>query len=438
MARTGWQLAALVALGALTIGEFALYSTATLASPDRAAWDALLPAHVVRARHAWPVWMSLVLLGGAGLQSALLMSMTRAASSGTAKTVVAVACGVAALVSVAALRAPYVTSNDAYAYIAYAKLENNAQAYRPPRSGLPPPFDVVNKIWGRPLLPAAYGPLELGLYRAVVGPQTTLGGALLATRLVGLTSLIAFAGLVLALTRRAVLVPLVIVNPGLYEQTVVNAHNDLLAVDLVLLGVYVARRLPIAGLVVAAASGLMKINFTLIAPAFAPARAGRAERAFAYAGAVVLVIALSAAFGGAGYLGALAHVSVVYGAYHSSPEDLVGLSTHAALAAFAIFALVMTAAGFATPWSFAWSFYGLGFAVYPGYLVWGLTLALREVESARLYLALLPIPSLTCDFLFRGSGDLTRLVFLTAIVYESVRTLRAREAGAGARALRRS
>jgi hypothetical protein len=145
-------------------------------------------------------------------------------------------------------------------------------------------------------------------------------------------------------------------------------------------------------------------------------------------------------FGGADYLSALAHVSHVYGAYHASPEDVVGLTTHAALGAFAIVALVMTAAGFATPWSFAWSFYGLGFAVYPGYLVWGLTLALREFESARLYLALLPIPSLTCDFVFRGSGDLTRVVFLSAMVYETVRALRAREARAGtrARALRRS
>jgi hypothetical protein len=438
MARSGWQIAALVALGALAIGEFALYSSATFASGDRAAWDILLPAHVVRARHAWPAWMSLVLLGGAGLQSVLLLSMTRAAPSGMAKTVVAATCGVAAIVAVEAVRAPYVTSNDAYAYIAYAKLESNAQAYRPPRSGLPAPFDVVNNIWGRPLLPAAYGPLELGLYRAVVGPQTTLGGALLATRLVGLVSLVGLAGLVFALTRRAALLPLVIVNPGLYEQTVVNAHNDLLAVDLVLLGVYVARRFPLAGVAVAAASGLMKINFMLIAPAFAPARANLAGRALAYAGSAVLVFALSAALGGASYLGALARISAVYGAYHASAEDIVGLSTHAALAAFAIFALVVTAAGFTLPWSFAWSFYGLGFAVYPGYLVWGITLALREVESARLYLALLPIPSLTCDFLFRGSGDLTRVVFLTAIVYESVRALRARGTRDEATALPRS
>lgn len=425
MARTSWQIAALIALGALIAGEFALYSAATLASSDRAPWDAGLPGHVVRARHLWPLWMSLTLLAGAALQTLLLVFLSRP-TPGNANFVLAVACGIALVVAVAAVRAPYLTSNDAYAYIAYAKLQDNAHAYRPPNEELPAPFGVINKIWQRPLLPAPYGPLDLTLYRAVVGPQTTLAGALVATRLVGLASLVGLAGLVAALTRRSAFVPLVILNPGLYEQTVVNAHNDLLAVDVVLLGVYVAGRFPVAGALVAAVSGLFKINFAIVAPAFAPPRASRAGRVLAYAGGVALVLACSAAFGGGRYLLALGSVSHVYGVYHASAQDVVGLATHLALATFAIVALVLTSAGFATPWSFAWSFFGLGLSVYPGYLVWGLTLALRELESARLFLALLPVPSLTCDFLFRGSGDLTRIVFLAAMVYESVRAIRGR------------
>ncbi len=415
---------AIVVLGAATLAEFALYAHLTLGSSDRAPWDAALPAHIVRTRHVWPRAASAAFLMLAALQTALLVFLNRQGRPNAGRFAVAATCCVAVVVSVAALRAPYVTSNDAYAYIGYAKLPASGSAYAPADSRLAKPFDVINAVWPGPLLPV-YGPLDLAIYRAAVGPETTLGGAFLAARFVGLASLIALAALIFGLTRRLELVALVILNPGLYEQTVVNAHNDLIAVDLILAGMILGRTRPLIGSLVAATSGFVKINFAAFAAAFA-ARNSPFSRRSAYAAAIAFVAAGSFVLGGSAYWHALTHVAQQYGEPHRSLQSVAATATHLVLAGFAVLSIALAIAGAALPWSFAWSFAGLAVAVYPNYLVWGLPCALADVRGARAFLAILPIPSLTCDFIFPGSGELTFAVMSLAMVFELVRFARAR------------
>jgi hypothetical protein len=417
---------AVVVLAATTLGEFALYARETLATPDRAPWDASLPAHIVRTGHAWPFWLSCALLALGALQSAALLRLAGSPVSGNGRALVATTFCAAVLVAVAALRAPYLTSNDVYAYIGYAKLQNFTDAYAPPNAALPGAFAVINDTWHRPLIPAAYGPLELAIYRVAIHAASTPAGALLAARCIGLSGLAALAGLLFALTRRSEFVPLVLLNPGLYQLSVVDAHNDIIAVDAVLAAMLVARRSPAAGAVVAALSGAMKVNFALIGPALAPSGLPWNARTTVFAGGAILSLLLSAAFGGAHYVHALGAVAHAYAPQRGSLGELAGSVTHAALALFGIASLLLTLAGGPAPWSFAWSLPGLAAAVYPGYLIWGLPYALRDIAGARLFLAILPLPSLTYDFAFPGSGDLTRVIFLAWMAYETVRLSRNR------------
>jgi hypothetical protein len=417
---------AALALGASTLAEVALYARATLATPDRAAWDAALPAHIVRNGHVWPLWMSCALLAIGALQAALLFSLGTARAGRNARPLVAITLCVAACVAVTALRAPYLTSNDVYAYIGYAKLQSSTDAYAPPNAPLPAGFRVINEIWQRPLIPAAYGPLDLAIYRLALHRQTTLSGALFAARCVGLAGIIALAALTFALTRRVAFVPLVLLNPGLYQHSVIDAHNDIIAVDAVVLATLVAARSPLAGAIVAALSGAVKVNFALVGPALAGSGLRARGRVTILAGGAAGALLLSALAGGQPYVHALGTVARAYAPQHGSIGGIVGSVTHGGLALFGLAALALTVAGGPAPWSFAWSLCGLAAAVYPGYLIWGLPYALRDVDGARLFLAILPLPSLTFDFVFPGSGDLTRVVFLSYMAYEAAHLLRDR------------
>jgi len=206
----------------------------------------------------------------------------------------------AAALAAIALAARTLGSGDVYAYVAYARLGLRG-SYAPTVVALPPAYAAVTHVWGSPVGASVYGPAWYTLQHAVSGSSASLGGAVLATRWLGLASVLGFVALVAArgLPRRAAV--LALANPALYANFVIDAHNDLIGIDLAIAAMLVATRMPLAAVALVTLAGLVKLPFAIFALIAFPKRPLRERIAYA-ALVVALVLTLSYAFGGAPYL----------------------------------------------------------------------------------------------------------------------------------------
>jgi hypothetical protein len=210
--------------------------------------------------------------------------------------------GGAAMLALSVL-APVLTSADLYAYVGNGIL--GSAAYTPPPVAFPGDFALVNHWWHVPVPAATYGPLWLTIARLVVMLPGALFAKLLAFRAMGA---IVFCAAI-ALLRSAGVAPRAVaiaaLDPGLHFQFVLNAHNDLLPVTLVIAGAALVRRFPLAacGLIVVAA--LVKLPYALCGlPILAAIRSTNVRYAAA-ACTVVAAAVLSWLAGGAPYFHAL-------------------------------------------------------------------------------------------------------------------------------------
>ena len=157
------------------------------------------------------------------------------------------------------------TGFDTYAYAGYAKLPHLADAYRRRRCGWADRSAWSTTFGAYRWSPCYYGPLWVALSRAVAGGAQSLGSAIFAFRVVEVGAFLWVAVVLAAWRKDAMLVALFALNPAVHGMYVANAHNDLLAVALILSAVALARRFPLAAALAVAAAALIKVPFVAAA-----------------------------------------------------------------------------------------------------------------------------------------------------------------------------
>jgi len=306
----------------------------------------------------------------AGTESALVLALTlllrRIRDIPRAVWIPAFGGGIA--LAATALAARTVGSADVYAYVAYAKL-GLAASYAPAADALPGAYRAIGAFWGDPIVASVYGPLWL-VFQSVVSGGADLGGAVFGTRLLGLVSVAAFVALLLRSPLPKRLAALACVNPALYLEYVVNAHNDLIGVDLALAAIVLGENAPFTAVALVTLAGLVKAPFVLFA-LVAFRQQPPARRGLYAAWTIGLVLAGSYIFGGETYLhdlvqrGARDHIGPVAPRLVTALIFILGALGLTGVAAVAVtgrsvrgLAFALTEAGFPTPqaWYFGWGF----------------------------------------------------------------------------------
>lgn len=291
---------------------------------------------------------------------------------------------------------------DAYDYVGYGKYAHFAQAYVPPAHwNFGHGFEFLTAHEGRGSLPALdYGPMWLALDRAIVAPCRTLTQAFLALRLFNVFLIMAAVVCIVRITRNAAVYALILLNPAILFYYVVEAHNDLLAVVLVLAGILLGVRRPWVGAILASGAGLVKITFAAIALLSVDAGRNRWSGVLRCAAILCAVIIGSAAFGGAPYAASMLGMGHHMLLPRNDLSRLFGLLMHAAAAAMgavAIFCAVFLRRRFT---SGAYGLSTIGALVLPHYLAWPLPYVVCMRAFAPAFLASMPLVTAFVDTRF--------------------------------------
>jgi hypothetical protein len=387
------------------------------------AFLAALPYAVVDPQFGPPRSVHLAIVALGAVQTAIVYALYRALRDRAVPVFERAALAVVAAVMVAiALAAPALAGFDAYAYAGYAKLPHLADAYSPPATRLPGSFGIVNDVWGTPLVPSYYGPLWVALSRVVAGDAHSLGSAIFTFRLVEVGAL-AWIALVLAAWRRdALFVALFALNPAVYALYVANAHNDLLAVALIVSAVALSHRFPVAAAIAVAAAALVKVPFIAAALYVFAGRDSLRTRLAWVAFALFLAAGASWLFGGHAYaadLIARLHETNTGGRFYQLTARAVKIGLLVVAGTALVAAFVRGVA-----WQTAgWSFITLGSLTYPWYLIWALPYAALDRGALVAFLVLLPLVAAAMEpaFPHLGLGQLVMLIMLLAAGFEMLR-----------------
>jgi hypothetical protein len=233
------------------------------------------------------------------------------------------------------------------------------------------------------MLPAPYGPLWIALSQVVLGAFPALLGKLIVLRVLGALALAAIIAGLRALGMPIRILALVALNPALALQYVCDAHNDLLAMAIVVGAAVAVRRLKSAALAAAmlAVAGTMKLPFVVLGLPVLAAVRSRPMRYAAIALAVVLAAGISWIACGPAYFAALrVHVPSIDAVYFANAVVSV-----VALAAIAIAAL-----GGPRRRGAVWVIPMMGSYVATWYMAYGLPYALERRRMLAALLIALP------------------------------------------------
>lgn len=353
--------------------------------------EAWLGVHrALRNEHFDPIYSAAIVLVTA-LQSVALFTLYRSTRIETAfrkRLWGAAAVAAIAIVSLVNIN-PQGGQGDANAYIGYAKLPSLGEAYAPQPHDFGDAFAEV-RHWGRALPPCDYGPLWLAFNRITIGSTVSTTQAMLVMRLFNIALLF---GLLIAMWRLGIaseIILLAAINPMLWYYYVMQAHNDALAIVLVVAGMSVARRWPWIGAVIAGAAGLVKINFLAIAIAGLVGRRSL-RTSLVQIGIIVVIVALgSAFFGGIPYVRAVLGIGHMQAFTHTGALYWAGVALHAAVFIIALIATIAAIFGrFKAPASY--SFIGTGGIVSSWYVGWCIPYALRIPRFLPVFFITLPL-----------------------------------------------
>lgn len=294
-------------------------------------------------------------------------------------------CIACAVMLAAAMLTPATTSGDMYLYVGFAHL--GAASYAPPAVPFEGEFAAVNRLWGLPMLPAAYGPVWIGLSRWTLLAGHSLGAQVEAFRITGAILFCASASLLFLLRREPATAALFALNPALIEQYVADGHNDILCLALTLAAFLAVRRGVVsAAIVLVALAGAAKLPFALIG-ALAFASLARPGRRVAWATiAIVLALGITELLSGGRYATAATHAMQAYAA-----GDRSASLAHLVLAAVALGALLTALALHHFNRGASWSFLAFSSELFPWYVAWGVPYALLEGSWLAVYLLSLPL-----------------------------------------------
>jgi hypothetical protein len=303
-----------------------------------------------------------------------LGSRTRRATAGLVATVLAAA----------ALVMPASDSSDSYLYVGLGTL--GVHAYAPPPVAFPGDLHLINAIWGTPLFPSAYGPVWIAVAALLIAPLGSLGAKLFAFKLFGLVCVLACVCLARLLGAARVVVAGIACNPALYITYVASAHNDLFAIDLVLLAMLAARRSVPLAYAFALAASLVKLTLVpvaIVAVAKQPSIWVRGSFAFLLALAVATLYALHG--------GLLWHALTPAVQQYRHVWSPLELALRAALVVVALASSAWIVVSGRVRAQAAWAAPALGASMLASYTIWGLPLALTARPVAVVYLVTLPI-----------------------------------------------
>jgi hypothetical protein len=343
---------------------------------------------------------------------ALLVGWARLARRPLARWQMMAVCASIGISLVVAFVAPVLRSSDTYAYAGYTLL---ADPYHVQRERFPVAFRAIEGLWSYPMIPSVYGPLWTAMAHAAAGAFSTLGERIHVMRAL---AVLAFAFVTCAYARlRGTQTALVlfVANPGLLNQYVVDAHNDLWGIGFVLLALWPeARTVARIGLLVAAGSIKLPLVF-LGAVVFASTRS-QAIRILAPCSAVALTLIIAIVF-------------------HADTFRTIAMQTgHRSLApgiATVHYLLVLVCLGLMTAallWRrFArfggYSTLAIGINPSPWYLGWGFPYAIAAGQD-RVFLIAFPIVASLADY----SYDATPLrLFVGVAIFAIILMLALRE-----------
>jgi len=295
----------------------------------------------------------------------------------------------AAVMAVVSLLSPAMLYADTYAYVGNALL--GLRSYAPPAVSFTGEFAAISRWWGTPVPATPYGPLWIGVAWLVTTPFASLLGKIVALRLLGLLSLAGLLAVLRAagLPRRVLL--LLALNPALYFQFVVSAHNDVFGILLVIAGGLYVRAKPFVATALLTAGALVKLPFALFAAPLLVAQTSLPVRA----GMLVAVVALATAgtllAGGAGYLHAQSSHLTSYG--------FAAVTT----AAVAIVALVLIGRAFLGKRRFlsaVWLIPLVPAYTLAWYVLWSLPYAIARRRIAAYLLICYPLASILFEVQF--------------------------------------
>lgn|GEM_PF-1464019 len=421
-------VAAVVLVGAFA-AQLALNDYQSAHDGIRPAWFLTTPYHFVDDAYAFGPSHSVYSLAALALAFVQALGLfivacgaARAASSDDAASTLRrirrfVPLVTACALGVLAVASPVVTSGDLFGYVGLGML--GAHPFARPEGFFHGEYAHVFADY--PIRPTIYGPVWVALNATIVGLGTTFAGKIVALRLFGIILLAALVALARALGAGRAVQYAIALNPMLWFQFVTNAHNDLLAIVLVVGALLaVERRFIWIAIALVAAAGAVKLPFLVIGVVvFARCRNRRASTAAAVA-AVSLAIAVSAAFGGHPYLEAL--LATGTGRVAHAPDltvlrmliALIALCTTAAALFFRRFS------GFA-----AWLYPGLAPLLFPWYLAWTLPYVFAAGAGMLETLVALPIAATFVDTIY-GFDLIAEVLALAALAFTVVALLRRR------------
>lgn len=391
-----WLVLAAPALVGAFAAQLALCDYQAAHDGIRPAWFALTPYHFVDDAYRFGGHhgrISYYALALAFIQTAALVTLLAVVSHhpSSRATRIVLASGAAAM-AILALTSPVVTSGDIFGYVGVGMMK--WQAYLRPAHFFTGAYARVFDHY--PIRPVPYGPVWLGLNMAVVALGSTFAGKALALRIFGAILILALIGALRALRVSPAILWAVALNPMLWFQFVVNAHNDLLAVVLLVAALAaVERRAPWLAVVLVAAAGAVKLPFLALGVVVF-ARTPKLEWRLAYAAAAVaLTLGVSYLFGGTPYFDSLM----------ATGRSRLGWPLEITLlkAGVAAIALAATAAAvFARRFTVfaAWFYPGLAPLLFPWYLAWTLPYVCAAGAGLLETLLILPLASTFADTIY--------------------------------------
>lgn len=391
-----WLALAAPALVAGFAAQLALCDYQAAHDGVRPAWFGWTPYHFVDDAYrvgAHHVRLSYIALALALIETVALVGLlaviSHHPSSKAARLVLALAAGAIAAL---ALTSPVVTSGDIFGYVGIGMMK--WQAYLRPAGFFTGEYARVFDHY--PIRPVPYGPVWLGLNAAVVAFGSTFAGKVLALRIFGAVLILAFVAILRGLRVGTPILWAVALNPMLWFQFVVNAHNDLLAIVLVVAALLaLERRIPWLAIVLVAAAGAVKLPFLVVGIVIFARAPKLAERlAFALA-AIALALGVSYLFGGAPYFDSLM----------ATGRSRVGWPLEVTLFKMGLVALALAATAaalFARRFAVfaAWLYPGLAPLLFPWYLAWVLPYVCAAGAGLLETLLALPVASTLADTIY--------------------------------------
>lgn len=353
------------------------YAATNLVEP--VPWRQAMPLPVVFLGIKNADAVSAICLASAAVQSYALLALYRA------RVPRALVAGGCALLLAISFGAPVLASFDPYGYVHNALL--GILAYSPPATPFPGEFHVIDLWFGRPTA-TLYGPLWLAIVRAVTEWTPTLLGKIFALRAFNLALYLALLALLRALALPPRFVAAAALNSGLMFEFVANAHNDIIAVDLLLGAAVMMRRWPLPAFGAIVVAGLVKLPYLVLGLPVVSAVRPAWKRYAGCAAAIAAALALSWFGGGVPYLHALTRYSLkshVENEWHVVPVLLAFLAIAAAVAGrrrlIGALWLIPSIGAFGMP------------IVFPWYLAWGFPYALARHRILGFLLVAFPLAS---------------------------------------------